>query len=364
MNKPTSLYLDAVRFAAALAVFWDHACGSRITGGLLWQLGPYGPEAVTVFFVLSGFVIAHATAVREQTLEDYAVARAARIYSVAVPALILTAVADDIGRSISPSLYTQAWHYSADPSHFVASGLFLNQVWTANMSPGSNWSYWSLGYEVWYYLTFAVIIFARGRSRWLLLAATLALAGPSIAVMMPLWLLGVVVHRLCTRRYVPPVLGSALFVGSLVAWAGYEVLAWHWGRLEISDARLLAILKRPELPQDYVVAACFAVNLIGFHALSTQLKPYVSGDWRLLRWLAGATFSLYLFHEPLLRVLATVNPWAPNSVAGRILVAGGTLAAVFALAEVTERRKGAWRRAIVALVTAARQTTDSATPVR
>ena len=232
------------------------------------------------------------------------------------------------------------------------------------MSPGSDWSYWSLGYEVWYYLIFAVIIFARGRSRWLLLAAALAIVGPSIAVMMPLWLLGVVAYRICTTRYVLPVVGSALFVGSLVAWAGYEVVAWHSGRLEISDPWLLAVLKRRELPQDCVVGTCFAVSLIGFHALSTRLEPYVSGEWRLLRWLAGATFSLYLFHEPLLRLLATVNPWAPNSVAGRTLVAGGTLAAVFALAEVTERRKGAWRRTIAAVVLVVRQTANSATQVR
>jgi peptidoglycan/LPS O-acetylase OafA/YrhL len=229
------------------------------------------------------------------------------------------------------------------------------------MSPGSDWSYWSLGYEVWYYILFAIVVFARGRSWWFLLATALAIVGPSIAVMMPLWLLGVIAYQICTRRYVHPSLGSALFIGSLVVWAGYEVVAWHSGRLEISNPWLL---KRQELPQDYVVGTCFAANLIGFRALSTWFEPYMSGEWRLLRWLAGATFSLYLFHEPLLRLFATVNPWAPSSVAGRALVAGGTLVAVFVLAEFTERRKGTWRWMITILVLAARSKIRSATQAR
>lgn len=94
MNKPTSIYLDLVRFTAAVTVFFGHVSGSRLTGGLFWQMGPYGPEAVDVFFVLSGFVIAYVYDTREHSLTDYAVSRFARIYSVAIPALIVTFILD------------------------------------------------------------------------------------------------------------------------------------------------------------------------------------------------------------------------------------------------------------------------------
>src|ERR1700742_1917757 len=86
MNRQTSLYLDLVRFLAALAVFVSHICGQRFTGGLLWQSEPYGDEAVDVFFVLSGFVIGYVTDGRETSTRSFAVARLARIYSVALPA--------------------------------------------------------------------------------------------------------------------------------------------------------------------------------------------------------------------------------------------------------------------------------------
>ncbi|MGH7072336.1 MAG: acyltransferase family protein [Acetobacteraceae bacterium] len=113
MTREVSLYLDLLRFLAALTVFLGHVSGSRFTGGFLWQFGPYMGEAVTVFFVLSGFVIGYTTDRREKSAYSYAVARAARIYSVALPALVVTFTLDAIGRSIRPDLYSQSWGYVA-----------------------------------------------------------------------------------------------------------------------------------------------------------------------------------------------------------------------------------------------------------
>ncbi len=58
-----------------MVVFLGHVAGTRLTGGFLWQLGPYTGEAVTVFFVLSGFVIAYATDQRETSARSYLIAR-------------------------------------------------------------------------------------------------------------------------------------------------------------------------------------------------------------------------------------------------------------------------------------------------
>ena len=54
MSGTLSIYLDIVRFAAALVVFLGHAADSRFTGGFLWQFNLINQEAVTIFFVLSG----------------------------------------------------------------------------------------------------------------------------------------------------------------------------------------------------------------------------------------------------------------------------------------------------------------------
>src|SRR5579875_667998 len=107
LTRETSLYLDATRALAALVVFLVHFSKPQISGGLFWQVAPFGGDAVIVFFVMSGFVIAHATARGERSAATYFVNRAARIYSVAVPAIALTLACDFIGRWIDP--YYNDW---------------------------------------------------------------------------------------------------------------------------------------------------------------------------------------------------------------------------------------------------------------
>jgi peptidoglycan/LPS O-acetylase OafA/YrhL len=68
MTSRLSLYLDALRFSAAFAVLLSHT--GRVSGGMFWQVQPYGRTAVMVFFVLSGFVIAWVTEARERTVEE------------------------------------------------------------------------------------------------------------------------------------------------------------------------------------------------------------------------------------------------------------------------------------------------------
>ena len=105
MTQALSLYLDALRFAAAFTVFMSHYAAGRYSGGLFWQVTPYGRIAVIVFFVLSGFVIAWVTETRERTLEEYALSRVARLYSVIVPAFVVTWALDNLGMAIDPRFY-------------------------------------------------------------------------------------------------------------------------------------------------------------------------------------------------------------------------------------------------------------------
>jgi len=65
-----------------------------VTGGLLWRLNRAGAPAVSVFFVLSGYVIAHVLSTREKTPLEFTASRFARLYSVLLPALAITAVCD------------------------------------------------------------------------------------------------------------------------------------------------------------------------------------------------------------------------------------------------------------------------------
>jgi peptidoglycan/LPS O-acetylase OafA/YrhL len=263
MNRATSLYLDLVRFCAAASVMVGHLAGTRFTGGFLWQLAPLMEEAVAVFFVLSGFVIAYTTEARETSAPSYIVARTAHICSVAIPALVATFALDALGRAFAPGEYSATWGYVADGRVWQAlSGLtFTNEIRFARVSVGSMLPYWSLGYEVWYYVLFGVAIFAPRRWRAPGIAAVLLLVGPRIAVMFPLWLLGVGAYRLTRSRRPGPVLSATLCVGSLMAWAVYEFAAAH---------------------------------PVGFDGVGTVVARPLERWARPIRWAAGATFSLYL----------------------------------------------------------------------
>src|SRR5258708_1916265 len=54
LDQSTSVYLNAVRFFAALIVFIGHISGKRFSGGLFWPISQLGDVAVMVFFVLRG----------------------------------------------------------------------------------------------------------------------------------------------------------------------------------------------------------------------------------------------------------------------------------------------------------------------
>lgn len=330
-----------IRFIAALTVFVGHTSGQRLTGGILWQVGPFMSEAVTIFFVLSGYVIAFVTDRRESTVGGFAVARAARIYSVAIPALILTFTLDSLGRLINPGVYSASWGYSPDHQvwQVVANALFINRLWFSNVVPGSDLPFWSLGFEVWYYILFACCMFLRGWRRVLAVVAGLAVIGPQIAVMFPLWLIGVGCYRLSRSWRIGSLTAWLLCIGCLGAWIGYEIWALRYGRLV---GLLPDILGRPELVQDYLVAGLFAGHLLGFN-VCTRTFTVPARPASVIRWIGGATFSLYLFHLPIVQFLSAASPWPLPSTPNRILVFGGGVVLIFALAELTERKKEVWR---------------------
>ena len=268
--------------------------------------------------------------------------RAARIYSVAFPALILTFSLDSIGRLISPHVYNASWGYSSENQiwQFIANVLFVNRLWFNDVTPGSNLPFWSLGFEVWYYVIFGMCMFLTGWWRVIAVVSGLVIAGPQIVAMLPIWLVGVGCYHLSARlanwprSREPRCVSAASPVGSVMR-SG----AVRHGRL---IGLVPPMLGRPELMQDYLVTVLFAGHLLGFNAVS---RTFTVPDRvaKSVRWVAGATFSLYLFHLPITQILTALSPWPLASAPNRVLLVGGTLVIAFALAELTERKKELWR---------------------
>lgn len=340
MNRPTSVYLDLVRPIAALIVMLSHVSQTALTGGQMEAFAYTGTEAVDVFFVLSGFVIAHVCATREGDWRDYVISRATRIYSVAMPALLLTAAVDAIGIAHDHAIY-EAGYQAFTPGLALRSALFLGEQWNSHRFPGSDGPYWSLGFEVWYYVAFGAFVFAPRGWRWLAAAAALAFIGPKVTLLFPIWLFGVVSYRLCAAGRVGPRLGWFLFVAPIAGVAIYQIfghphqqqfsnLSWTADRIEAAG-------------RDYLIAALFAAHIVGFAAVSKTFAPWLERNGPAIRWLAGATFSIYLVHLPIMHVIAALSPWPKASPLTLWLILGATPLVCLVFAELFERRKAIWR---------------------
>jgi peptidoglycan/LPS O-acetylase OafA/YrhL len=86
-----------------------------------------------------------------------------------------------------------------------------------------------------------------------------------------------------------------------------------------------------------VLVAC---NLYAFPSLERFLAPALSRIEKPVRWIAGATLSMYLYHYPLLYLFGAIfhaEPASPFWI--NLSIVACTLACCFALSAVTENRK-------------------------
>src|SRR3954469_1403690 len=193
MSAALSVYLDLIRFGAALVVVLSHAWLILFPAvPLHWP----GPGAVIVFFVLSGFVIAYVTDGHDRTLTDYALNRLSRLWSVSIPALCF-------GLALFPFVQHSAFGpVPADSSPVAGStvnALFMGEVWFSSVAPPLNGPFWSLNYEAWFYAIFGAWTYLPRPMKGPAACVLAALAGPKILVLMPCWLLGVSAYRTLGR---------------------------------------------------------------------------------------------------------------------------------------------------------------------
>jgi peptidoglycan/LPS O-acetylase OafA/YrhL len=293
---------------------------------------------VIVFFVLSGYLITAVATEREARLRTFVVSRAARIYSVALPALALTASVDLIllaqGRTDGVPFY----QYAAPHKYLPLFLGFATDLWFMREDAFSNLPYWSLCYEVWYYALFAAIHFGRGRLRVLLVAAILLVIGPRLWLLLPVWGLGSLVYRRHRRGALGVMTARLLFAASLLAIVALKLCAADvalnsWVAGLIGPDASAALRYSRYFAGDYLLAALLALNLWGARDAGLafgRLAPIIAYG-------AGFTFTLYLVHYPLLELIA--GSFAPPPV----VLAGTVLAAAWAIGLFTERQKARWR---------------------
>jgi peptidoglycan/LPS O-acetylase OafA/YrhL len=363
LTRPLSLLLDVIRFVAALLVFGHHAAIGKFGSGLPYRLIATDREPVILFFVLSGFVIAYSAETKDRTPGTYVLNRLARLYSVVLPALLLTALLDPLGNWLAPQLYADHW---TDPVtlanigrplglQLAATGLYLNEIWWWDVWPSVNSPFWSLGYEAVYYLLYALVLWG-GRFRWAWAALAALIAGPKILLLMPLWLLGVVTYRAIKAEKLNRLQGYLVSAASIAAYVVFIALggktaldhAVEW--LVGPDTELLLSNSKGFLA-NYVTGILFSSLLVGLAAVAQDFAVPLYRLQKPIRALAGLTFTLYLFHYPLVYALRALVLATGMERVSPLIVTGGTLAIVALLAPVTEAQKGTLRRLMAKFAT-------------
>src|SRR5579863_8933339 len=339
MSPGLSLYLDLIRFLAALGVLGGHLVSEPFTTEVLWPpLGAYSTASVTVFFVLSGYIIAYVTSTRERSAGAYAISRISRLYSVVLVGLVLTFACDRIGMRIDPGLY-QRPNVLAKPESatgYLASLLFVNEYQVfhfGGIAPGSNGPFWSLSFEASYYLIAGLVLFA---PRWVGLLASLALlsvAGRTVAALLPVWALGFALYRWRARISLSPTTALVLMPLTALALLGSSHLrhrlpslnfglAFPWDRSQ----------RNRDLMSDYMVALIFAMHLAAAQRWLAQRANPGRMLSRIGHGLGTLTFPLYCTHFPALCLFRALSPWPMNSIANAVFLA---LAAIALAAAIT-----------------------------
>ncbi|HEY4342411.1 MAG TPA: acyltransferase [Steroidobacteraceae bacterium] len=370
MNRSLSLFLDFSRWSAAFLVVLGHTAHFLIVGSagaaapgvgtdVLYLVTSLGHCAVMVFFVISGYLVGGITLNRwlksGPDLTDYAISRFARIYTVLVPALTIGYAIDYVGMHWfdHAGLYENVSQYHIgslddvgmrlNAMTYIGNLLMLQGTWVTSL--GSNGPLWSLAYEWWYYCLFsfsAAALLYKGWLRAILISflVILILMLPVTMLMwMSIWFMGVGAFFLSRRTSfsLDPRIGSAIFAAAIIVSLSAQ-------NADMLDPRTVWVA----FGRDFLVGCGYCVALLSFSKASRAL-PFE----HFHRWAAGFSYSIYLFHFPVLLLIVAMGErhlgWhvleQPSLVSvGRVAVVVAIVYAVgYLFSMYTERRTDAIR---------------------
>lgn len=309
-GAPRITHVDGLRALAVLSVLLYHATKSLPNSSWLYA----GRHGVDLFFVISGFCLSYpvlrATAqpgIASFDIPSFFAKRFVRIvppyYAAIVAAVTLTVILLAVHAPL-PNMITA---FSAPD--IAKQFLFLD--YNSNFSNGS---FWTLAVEARWYLVFPAILWlwiSRRNAFWLVAIASFGvyhltrlggaqlLASPGIDLAtLPAFMFGIVAAEMHVRHD---------------RRAGYAVLA------------LPLLLATTMLLPEHAIQDSLDWQLIAF-ALVLTVGHYQAlarlFSWKPLAFIGVASYSIYLYHEPVIGTLENVLHMAWPAAAVASLVAG------------------------------------------
>jgi len=290
--------LTGLRFFLALWVIVNHLVGKGhiyepvvlMLPGPLQAIARSGYQAVPVFFVLSGFVLARTYANTRWTSANtrkYLIGRFARVYPVYLLSLLIV-----LPFIVKAKDQPKGW--------LVAMHLTLTQGWFAgHYTAGWNTPAWSLSCEMFFYLVFPLAVVGMRDRGW---AGTFGAALLACAMTQMMWAAGI-------SDQIKPIIHLADFVMGLAVARAFDLLTFGSARISgvwfyrIGMGGAAAIL-------------AYARFLPKFISMNTLLRPMnallllglgLGGGWiarvlstRPVVYLGKASYGMYILHIPIL----------------------------------------------------------------
>lgn len=297
--------LTSLRFFAAISVLFYHSgssfarSASGMPGVLVNMLG-HGWLGVPFFFILSGFILAHVYAgkgLTPRSSRPFFAARFARIYPVYLLSLLLMAPFGppmDWSRDWQQFLMVQSWPVDGDARQW-------------------NLPAWSLSVEASFYLAFPIVLPLLDRLPSGRIAVLFAANG---LLLLAIWLnmgipgAGVPPHELLQQTPLPllrlPEFLNGLLLGLLFRNHGGSVPR------PALYAVIAAILLAAALPRSFF---SHVIAILAFGPLIFLIAANGERGWagrllnnRLLVFLGGASYAIYLLQVPVLYALQAMLP--------------------------------------------------------
>ncbi|GAA3769885.1 acyltransferase family protein [Terriglobus aquaticus] len=356
LPEAASLLLDVIRFTLAVLVVVGHASMPWFSTGWPPLLG-WADVAVPGFFVLSGFMIRYVTEDRERDPRRYFISRASRMYSVLLPALLLTLVCRSYISWRNPVYATVLWRAQSLPAlgaNLVAHLLFFTQFWGHAVLVSPNLPLWSLGYEVPYYVLFGLFALCRGPWRWIAAALYVAALGPQVLFLAPLWWSGCWLYNLWQWSRQSRARSAMTAALALVCSLALLLPLAHpalWTRLALLPNPLTALGQ----PHGRATMLAYSSGLVSWMlmllglCLSDRIRLSKRAPWaRPVRRIAEGTFTLYLFHYPLLCLVPPTLGHVLRSGWSTTLLVLSIVALCVALSQPIDALKNRMRRSLTA----------------
>jgi peptidoglycan/LPS O-acetylase OafA/YrhL len=294
--------LDGLRGIAALCVVGHHL---NVVGGFTeWNFFGNSYLFVELFFVLSGFVIAHGYAYRPKfEVRQFFVLRSFRLFPLHV-VMLLVVLALELGK-------WAAWQYGValnnEPfsgrnalEEFLPNLLLLQAWWPSFYTVSFNFPSWSISVEYYVYLIFAATLFSAGRFKllfWFLLFS-----------------LGIYWMTFSDRPIPHPVArGLQGFFGGALCYfmvrnaSAYIKPRWAWLAVVEITVVIAAVwflamsLYHKQVPVGWMAMCGLLVVVLSFEsgAVSRLLKNAFFSQMGKL------SYSIYLTHYPVLLILTS-----------------------------------------------------------